>query len=247
MRLLIAVKSCQRDLLDGAHEAIRETWGKNLPLNVDLLFFVGGENPPALQDDERHVLAPDGYWELHPKILEILDYGVRHDYDFIDLCDTDTYFVISKLMSSGFENYDYSGGPINPKDAAFGVAYESTRTSSNYGNYVISPFYAYLSGGHGTILSQRAAKLIVGAPRGLWNSEDLIIGQILGPGIQTGELKAKVLDNFANQIVHPDKSHGGPAAWHLGCGYYGGGHTDGRVNVSAALKKKHQEITGENQ
>ena len=159
----------------------------------------------------------------------------------MNLCDTDTYLDLSKLMDSGFQNYDYSGAPINPKEAAFGIQYKEMRT--NYNNFVVRPFYAYISGGHGTILSKRAAEIIATAPCGLWNSEDLIIGQILGPLIQDGKVTAKVLDNFANQVVHNDKSHGGPVAWHLGCGFYGGGHTE-RIDVRAALRRKHREIKG---
>ena len=32
MRFLIAVKSCQKDMRAGHHQAVRDTWGKTLPL-----------------------------------------------------------------------------------------------------------------------------------------------------------------------------------------------------------------------
>jgi hypothetical protein len=243
VRLLIAVKSCQRDLRDGVHQAIRETWGKVLPTGVDLLFFVGGEQPTALAIDERHVVAPDGYWELHPKMLAILDYARQEKYDFVDLCDTDTYLVITKLMSSGFDSYDYSGAPVNPKNGVFGKAYPAMKT--DYNNFVVNPLYAYISGGHGAILSKRAIEIIATSSRGIWNSEDLIIGQILAPFIRDGKLTAKELPDFANHIVHPDNSHGGPVAWHLGCGYYGGGRrNEQRLDVGESLRKKHQMMQG---
>jgi hypothetical protein len=109
MRLLIAIKSCQRDKNTGCHQAIRETWGKNLPAGVDLLFFVGGETEPALEADERYVAVDDGYWTSTPKMIAIVKYAVWKDYDFALLCDTDTYLDVPALMRVGFENYDYSG------------------------------------------------------------------------------------------------------------------------------------------
>ena len=238
-RLLIAVKSCQKDKQDGAHQAIRETWGKVLPEGVDLLFFVGGDTAPTLDSDERYVPVPDGYWELHPKMLAIVAYAVREDYDFVNLCDTDTYLILSKMIASGFDSYDYSGAPLNPKDGVFGKAYPGVET--DYNGFVVSPFYVYLSGGHGTILSRKAAGIVAAAPRVPNNSEDLMLGQILGPFIRDGQLRATVLPNYAEHIQNSDASHGGPIAWHLNCGFYGGGHKQ-RLKPADAVRRKHQEI-----
>lgn len=244
MRLLIAVKSCQKDLRDNVHQAIRETWGKDLPEGVDLLFFVGGAKPSfVLKSDERHVVAPDGYWELHPKMLAILEYALRENYDFVDLCDTDTYLVLSKLVCSGFDLYDYSGAPINPAHGIFGKTYPGFK-SDPYKTFQ-PQFYPYFSGGHGTILSKRAAKIVVEAPRSDITSEDFIIGQILAPFINAGMLVAKELPDFAQYVIHADKSHGGPVAWHLNCGYYGSGQQyTQRIDVGDALRRKHKEIMG---
>ena len=40
MRCLIAIKSCKRDWMRGDHSVIRSTWGKDVPVNVDLRFFI---------------------------------------------------------------------------------------------------------------------------------------------------------------------------------------------------------------
>ena len=47
MNLAICIKSCQYDKSIGCHSAIRETWGRNLPDNVDLYFFMGGDTQPT--------------------------------------------------------------------------------------------------------------------------------------------------------------------------------------------------------
>ena len=57
MRLLIAIKSCERDMLNGCHTAIRETWGKDFPPNVDVRFFVGNGSASLKSDEVRLAAA----------------------------------------------------------------------------------------------------------------------------------------------------------------------------------------------
>ncbi len=62
MKVLVAVKSCQKDRSQGCHAAIRETWGKLLPEWVDVRFFIGGhEKPDSLEKDEIHFQVGDDY------------------------------------------------------------------------------------------------------------------------------------------------------------------------------------------
>jgi hypothetical protein len=51
MRLAVCVKSCNRDKANGCHQAIRETWGKDFPSNVDVRFFVGQGSDSKLLPD----------------------------------------------------------------------------------------------------------------------------------------------------------------------------------------------------
>lgn len=242
MRFLVAIKSCLKDKNAGYHQAIRETWGKTLPDSVDLIFFIGGEVPTNLEKDEICLPVPDGYWELHPKMLAIAKYAVQMDYDFSILCDTDTYLDLPKLMSSGFDSYDYSGVCANPAGTVFGKAYPGRKTE-DYNNFIISPFYSYLSGGHGYILSLKAAKIVAASLLEEYNSEDLVVGQILGPFIVSGEIIAKVLPNLKD------------VTFHLACGYHGGGGANSqpelmtnhnivpnRKDIAAALREKHKQL-----
>jgi hypothetical protein len=239
MRLLIAVKSCQKDKQAGYHQAIRETWGKTLPKGVDLLFFVGGTTPPPnLEKDERYLPVSDGYWESWPKAHAILRYAIQKSYDFSLLCDTDTYIVLPELMRSGFESYDYCGAWINPPGAVFGKVYPPFYTG--YYHFLVSPSYAWASGGHGYILSKTAAKIAAAALPLCGEGEDFFVGCTLGPFIMSGEIKAKIIPNLLN------------VTFHLACGFYGGGlghqgqtmHAFKRSNAADALWKKHKELTG---
>ncbi len=239
MRLLVAIKSCVRDKNAGCHQALRDTWGKNLPAGVDLLFFMGGEKAPAdLLEDERYLSVADGYWESTPKMLGIVKYAVQMDYDFSLLCDTDTYLDLPGLMRSGFENYDYSGvlsggrrTGDNPTVWTFGTPYAAK--VSDHDKILINPSYAYMSGGHGYIISRLAAKIVATLNTPIKEGEDIMVGHILGPFFKTGELKAAVLPNYENVV-----------AFHLGCGYYGGNHKLERTDPVVAIREKHKEFEG---
>jgi hypothetical protein len=167
---------------------------------------------------------------------------VQKEYNFYCLCDTDAYFEFPKLMSSGFEQYDYSGGPAGG-GLFFGVPYAGIMVGE-YSGILISPFYNFMSG-HAYILSKKALKVVVSSPSNHpAMPEDLMIGQILGPFIGSGEITAKVLP--------------GNVAIHLNCGYSGGGMAARypkcqydhsipipRRNIVVALRKKHQELAGQ--
>jgi hypothetical protein len=228
MRLLIGIKSCQKDRLNGYHQTIRETWGKNLPGDVDLLFFVGGLKPPVkLEKDERHVPVDDGYWELLAKTKAIMRYALQHDYDFSYMADTDSYLNVSGMMTCGFEAYDYCGGFINPVNETFGKTIRPWRTFPH--DCLIEPAYAAFSGGHGSFLSKYAMKIASVFPWPCGEGEDFMIGTALGPFIISGEIKAAILPVLRRYTFH------------LGCGYYGGGHIE-RKDVNVALREKHEEI-----
>lgn len=228
MKVLFALKSCQHDQSSGCHQAIRDTWGKNLPSGVDVRFFMGGDSSPLLEHDEVHLTVDDDYWELTPKTRGICAYMVLHGYDFVYLCDTDTYLVVKKLLQSGFGAFDFSGGHLchGEYGKEFGKAYP--RWVSPRGG-VADPFYVYLSGGVGFFLSQKAAEKVATSSY-YHHSEDVWVGQVLGPYIARGEIKAGLLPGIE-----------GSSAWHLNCGFYGGGHVE-RKSPAEAIRKKHEDI-----
>src|ERR1700693_1584801 len=106
-KLLIAVKSCQSHWGAGYHDAILNTWGRSLPPDVDLRFFVGGSTVEMSDGHNGHVTilpVKDDYDSLPFKTKAIaewsskndydFEWSSRHDYDFTFLCDTDTFLNV---------------------------------------------------------------------------------------------------------------------------------------------------------
>src|ERR1700722_15841442 len=114
MSLLVAVKSCNQHRDLGHHNVIRETWGKSL----DVKFFLGGgmgKNEP----DELRLDCPDDYHSLPLKTREICKWAMGKKVDHLFICDTDSYVIPSKLLTCGYEQYDYAG----KIDREFGVPF----------------------------------------------------------------------------------------------------------------------------
>ncbi len=192
MKILIAIKGCERDAGNGCHQAMRDTWLRDVPaarhrpcydpplLDLDAFFFVGYGSLP-LQTDEVRLPCDDGYMALPRKTRAILEWALARGYDFVFLCDTDTYVVPERLVRSGFEHYDLVG-------LFNGAIGEPNATEGRY--------WAWISGGNGYWLSARAARAVLAYPlNGDW-AEDRMVGQALGPRFQDGSLKALSCEDY---------------------------------------------------
>ena len=160
MRVLIAIKSCERDAVNGCNVAQRVTW---LPCvrGADYRFFVG-QGHVTLQDDEVRVAAPDDYMALPYKTREIVRWSLAADYDHVFLCDTDTYVRPMRLLASGFDRGDLVGcvnGPPSVPGAVEGK-------------------YAWVSGGNGYWLSRRAMSAVASHDPNHW-AEDCWVAQVV--------------------------------------------------------------------
>lgn len=186
-RLLIAVKSCHEDKFNGFHYPIRNTWGRDLPFIVDLKFFMGhGCERSFLEVDEIIVDAKDDYQSLPFKTKEILKKSLDYDYDYTFLCDTDTCIIPARLMTSGFGNWDYMGVNGRPWGQTF--AYDAPNRDGV--NYYLPHAWPWCSGGFGYFLSRKAAEIVVKEEPLIW-AEDVYVGQVLGPLIARGEIRAR--------------------------------------------------------
>lgn len=106
-QMLIAVKSCARDL--ACHQPIRDTWGKVASNVADVRFFVG-EGVPIKETDEISLSrAPDDYRHLSTKVNEILHWALEREYQTIVLVDTDTFIVPQALFQKPWADVDYAG------------------------------------------------------------------------------------------------------------------------------------------
>lgn len=195
MKLLIAVKSCEKHRVAGYNSAIRKTWGKKVEYPATLIFFQGpayviGDSKISL--DEYPLPVIDDYDHLPDKTISILNTFLSTPFDYIFLCDTDTFIIPSKLLTCGFDKYDVSGR--YGEHPQIGTTFEHRDDR----NHTINPCHPWPSGGVGYFLSKKAAKIIVDTPYQHW-AEDFMVGQITGPHIIEGRLTAADLPEFEAQ------------------------------------------------
>ena len=186
MKLLIAVKSCRVHQESGYHDAILNTWGKDLPLGVDLRFFVGNSDSPKPKTEKTICLGvPDDYMSLPLKTKAIVGWSLWNEYDHCFCCDTDTFTIPTRLLKCGFEKFDYSG--------RFG-AMPKIGTTFRYkdAHQTVEECHCWASGGVGYFLSNKAARIVSESEPNHW-AEDCYVGQTLGPHIQSGNIIASDL------------------------------------------------------
>src|SRR5271166_1360947 len=136
MKTLIAILSCSDHILKGYNQTMRDTWLQDVPCDFDYRFFFGTglliapsmdqwEQAPIefkkkivsctdissykAKSDEKALLESDRYEHNTYKFKAMCSWAVEEGYDFVFQCLTDTYVAVDRLLSSGFQNYDYSG------------------------------------------------------------------------------------------------------------------------------------------
>jgi hypothetical protein len=196
----------------GCHDVIRSTWGQDLRGKALVRFFVGhtgGDyfmaHPKAdaksFKSDEVVVDAADDYNSLPHKTRAICQWATTKNLDHIFLCDNDTYVNVAKLLSFGYQRYDYVGKISEPLGETFPY---KTVDRSGIEEY-IPRCYPWASGGFGYFLSRKAVFEIADTyPKG-W-AEDLWVGQVLGPEIARGNLCGLSLP--AGSYSHHHPQHG---------------------------------------
>jgi hypothetical protein len=123
MRTLIAVPSCHA--LRHYEQAIRDTWGKDVPAGVDLRFFLGnrtGIHGSALHPyapDEVHLDCGDALADLTPKCVAIFNWALAQGYEYVWKVDLDTLLRPSALPTG---DHDWIGGQ-NSHFASGGAGY----------------------------------------------------------------------------------------------------------------------------
>lgn len=197
MRLLIAVKSCHRDANRGDHKSIENTWWSDAwHAPADCKFFLG-ESPFRQYfswSDEVYLDCKDGYDSLPDKTRNILKWSIAKDYDYTFLCDTDTYLIPRLLLTCGFEKYDIAGRFGQTPALGTTFIYKNDGRGNRIDNC-----HPWPSGGVGYFLSKKAAQVVVNTEPMSW-AEDLYVGQVLGPKIQSGEIIGKDLEDFEGRI-----------------------------------------------
>ena len=200
-KVLIAVKSCHDDLKQGCHDTILQTWGKDFSLsNSDLRFFVGRPYEGLFHEKTADLDVEDDYDHLPQKTKRILQWSVGRNYDFTFLCDVDTFLVPYKLFQTDFRNYDYSGRFGSEPKIGTTFQYKDGR------GIKYEHCHPWASGGFGYFLSRKAAQIVINTESKMW-AEDMMVGDILGPKIISGEITAADLQHFENEASYHYPAH----------------------------------------
>ncbi len=125
MRPLIAVVTCHTRM--AYQQVIRDTW---LPLvkEADVRFFLGPSDRIP-REDEVFLDCNDSYEGLPSKVRAIMRWSLGQDYEYTLKLDDDVVLKPEKLLSSGFQNYDFIGhrNSISQFPIPYGFAYWLSR------------------------------------------------------------------------------------------------------------------------
>src|SRR5579864_8236785 len=186
IKTLIAIKSC------AAHrhrdDLVRRTWLSGRA--VDYRFLIGGWGQDRYQSSHRHdemlLDCPDDYASLPFKTQALCRCLLAEGYDFVFLCDNDTYVCVPRLFGSDFYAADYTG--------FFARCVSCESDADGHCTCVTGEgqrLYSYASGGSGYWLSRKAMAVVVAAdftkdplrpnsPEPSTRGEDLQVGWALG-------------------------------------------------------------------
>lgn len=172
IRTLIAVESCYNHT--NRHDAIRETWFRDLA-TTEKKFFVGGFHTPEemgqgmykvaswLKEDEVRLPVHDAYTALSWKTQAICRWALDHGFDHVFKCDTDTVVNPWTLLMTGFQNLDYLGG---------------NNADTNVPGFLPGTI-DFCSGGAGYWLSRKALTIVANAASMTSPAEDVFVANAL--------------------------------------------------------------------
>jgi len=107
VKILIAILSCQLFKDNGNNQALYDTWIPQVK-GADYKIFIG-QGSTKTREDEVIVDAQDDYLHVTYKAKAMYQWAHTQGYEYIFKCFPDTYVCPSRLLTSGFEKYDYSG------------------------------------------------------------------------------------------------------------------------------------------
>ena len=101
------------------------------------------EPPLEPKDDEVILAVPDDYRHIAVKVRGIFQYALSHGFDYVFKCETDSYVVVERLLTSGFQNHDILGGAAGRN----------------------------IAGGSGWWMSKKAMEAVVNEPINTWSDD----------------------------------------------------------------------------
>jgi hypothetical protein len=197
MKILFAVMSAEHYIFNGMDTLIRDTWGKDAAQYGDFRFFCG-RGDTVLPGDYVRVDAPDDKGNLIFKVEAMCLWAYERGYDMMLKVDADTYVNIPLIMKQDL-NYDWIGIPLGRLGEMYGdtgawswiqgsaMWLSAKAMFTVWKDAVINMFHVEHS-------LMKANGIISPYP----HSEDLWIGQVLGPKIKSWELQACPDTRYSN-------------------------------------------------
>lgn len=131
MKALIAIVNARHR--EAWRDAIRRTWFYQVPKeHADVFFFMGRGEPRQFAEDEIELDCSDKYEHLPEKVREMCKWALQRDYHHMLKCDDDVVLKPKQMLSSGYEQYDFSGKgnrPPQPYVVSYGFNYWMSRKS----------------------------------------------------------------------------------------------------------------------
>lgn len=113
MKLLVGVMGAEAHVLNGLHQASRETYGSDVAelTDWDMRYFIGGGWSASDNDqpDEVRLDVPDLKSGLLEKVLGMFRWALQHKYDAMLKIDTDSYINVQRMRCQPFLKSDYAG------------------------------------------------------------------------------------------------------------------------------------------
>jgi hypothetical protein len=154
-KLLISISSCEYFESNGLNQPLRDTWLADAKtLGIDYKFFHGRGATP--KEDVVVLPVVDELYGLTEKAKAKAKWAHDSGYEFVFSCFPDTYTCPERLLTSGFENFDYLGNLYKFPDS----------------------IAAFCQGGPGYILSRRACEVVFSSHESYLN-DDCFIGDLL--------------------------------------------------------------------
>jgi hypothetical protein len=190
MRILVAINSCVKDIINQANQSMRDTWLPDLKkYNIDYKFFIGNgkliETPSPQFETSWAALAKINVWKnnLHNEELGLPE-GLTLKDDEICLNVPDGYKYLpfktkESLIYAAEKGYDYVFRVFTDTYVHVNRLVRSGFEHYDYvGSLVDNDLGKYAGGGCGYWLSEKAYKLVLTEPITCW-AEDAWIGGIM--------------------------------------------------------------------
>jgi hypothetical protein len=197
MKILFAVMSAEAYIQNGMDDLIRQTWGKDAAQYGDFRFFCGrGET--VLPPDYVRVDAPDDKDNLIYKVVEMCKWMREHGYYRMLKTDIDTYVNIEAMKKQDLST-DWIGTPLGELGKEYGEtgAWSWIQGSAMWlsewaADIIIREAIPWMNEVREELMESNG--IISPYP----HSEDLWIGQVLGPKVHDLGIRACPSKEYSN-------------------------------------------------